>query len=118
MAQNRQLMAIANNMPDYQKCRESYFEHYEMFNKLGPVNYAALGQPTGLFQGPAYEVIGIFLAGMALARAEELSEHGHGEYWSSLLAWTLVEDELAAIRPEMPRLPAPAEIKIKVPGQL
>lgn len=117
MAENRQLMAIANNMPDYKKCRESFFEHYEMFNKLGPANYAALGQPTGLFQGPADEVIGVFLAGMALGRAQELSERGFGEYWSSLLAWTLVEDELAVIRQDIPRLPAPAEIEVKIPPQ-
>lgn len=117
VGKNIQLMNIVNNMPEYEACRKEFFEHFHMFQKLGVVNYAALGQYTG-FHGPASEVVGIFLAGMALGRASEISEREADglqmDVWSALVAWTLVEGELRAILPELPRLPAPAEITISV----
>ena len=102
MNENRQLVAIQGNMPEYEKCRSEFVEHFNMFQKLGAANYAALGTWTGL-AAPSHETVGIFLAGMALGKASEISERESSNLkvnvWDALVAWTLVENELAAIRP-------------------
>jgi hypothetical protein len=124
MSNNRQLAAIVEYMPDYAKCRNEFIEHFDMFKKLGVVNYSALGQLTG-FQGTPEEIVGVFLAGLALGKVSEISEQGGGEYiehygtvWDALVAWNLIEDELEAIRP-VKRLPEPAsiEVEVKAPGR-
>lgn len=115
MAENIQLHNIVNNMPDYEACRKEFFEHFHMFQKLGVVNYAALGRYIG-FASPPSEIAGVFLAGLALGRAQEISNREacdlQMDVWSALVAWSLVEDELRAIRPELPALPASASIEI------
>jgi hypothetical protein len=124
MSENRQLATIIDNMPKYEDCRKEFFEHFYMFQKLGCINYASLAEGTG-FATPAHEMVGIFLAGLALGKASEISERESCDLkmdvWSALVAWGLVEDELSSIRPQprLPRLPEPAsiDVEVKAPGR-
>lgn len=117
---NRQLMAIANNQPKFEKVRLDFFEHFPLFWKMGPVNYGAMIVEWG-FQPFVDEVVAVYLCGLALARLEVYSEnysklHPDDEgpdIWNPLFAWGLVQNELESIMPDVPRLQAPAEIKVR-----
>jgi hypothetical protein len=115
MRENRQLAEIASNMPDYAKVRGEFFENYPVFLKLGSVNYVALAARSGSLGGSYETVLAVYLCGLAAGRAQEISEQGDPDHlnpWNPLGAWALVQAELTAIMPDIPRLPAPAEVKI------
>ena len=109
---NHALAAISTDVPDYTVTRNAFFEHFPLFWKLGPVNYACLTRYTG-FTGFTYEIVAVYLCGLAYAKLSAYSEtyKGDEDIWNPLFAWTMVEDEIAFLRPLL-KLPAAVEVDI------
>src|SRR4051812_7426378 len=110
MRQNMQLQTIQANMPDYAHTRKVFFDTFSLAQKLGGVNYAAF-TPFIQLQPEPSDILAIYLCGVAYGRVQELSEQGEN-CWDVFTAWALVQGELDAIMPDMPRLPAPAEYSV------
>lgn len=109
---NMALAAITTDVPDYTAVRNEFFEHFPLFWKLGPVNYACLPRYTG-FSGVNGQLVAVYLCGLAMAKLSAYSENYRGDedIWNPLFAWTMVEGEIAYIRPLL-KLPAAVEMPV------
>lgn len=114
MRENLHLTTINDNIPDYAETRKEFFDLFPLLSKIGGVNYAALTPFIGIPYEP-HKILALYLCGLAYGRVSELSEKGVG-CWDVFSAWALVQQDLTAILPDVPSLPAPIEMEVKAPG--